>query len=318
MAEHTIKSLRNNPDNYETYDDLIALGNVYRQQHETVQALSAYARANRIVEGNEAAQRTEVKLAEQEGRQITPNLSAQPEVSFSPIFEDINIYTTDAKLRGITNPALLPPPRSSFESRADARYRIHLSNFPTIMGLVEERNARGRVSFPSELLIQNRNTYDTIINGGVNPVLHSRNNSISFEPGLQFTIRRDTLSPLDLNQNLFRQFLYVYSSPFFNWLSFSGSAMHEAGPFTERNLHSRDLAAKIDFVVGRPWDKTALLTGFSVRDVLFRPLVREYFTTSTYVGLQRKFGDSIKASVFGEYMRSWRVQDNQFAIAQAL
>jgi hypothetical protein len=186
------------------------------------------------------------------------------------------------------------------------------------MGLVEERNARGRISFPSELLIQDRNTYDTIVNGGVNPVLHFRNNSISFEPGLQFTIRRDTISPLDMNQNLFRQFLYVYSSPFFNWLSFSGSAMHEAGPFTERNLHSRDLAAKIDFVVGRPWDKTALLTGYSVRDVLFRPLVREYFTTSTYVGIQRKFGDSIKASVFGEYMRSWRVQDNQFAIAQAL
>ena len=317
-AGQTIKSLGNNPDNYENYDYLIALGNVYRQEHETAQALSAFARANTLVEGNESAEKIEINLAQQEGRQITNNVSAQPEVSFSPIFEDINIYTTDAKLRGITDPALLPPPRSSFESRAEARYRIHLSNFPTIMGLVEERNARGRISFPSELLIQDRNTYDTIVNGGVNPVLHFRNNSISFEPGLQFTIRRDTISPLDMNQNLFRQFLYVYSSPFFNWLSFSGSAMHEAGPFTERNLHSRDLAAKIDFVVGRPWDKTALLTGYSVRDVLFRPLVREYFTTSTYVGLQRKFGDSIKASVFGEYMRSWRVQDNQFAIAQAL
>jgi tetratricopeptide (TPR) repeat protein len=317
-AGQTIKSLGNNPDNYENYDYLIALGNVYRQEHETVQALSAFARANRLVEGNESAEKTEVRLAEQEGRQINSNLSVQPEVSLSPIFEDINIYTTDAKLRGITNPALLPPPRSSFESRADARYRIHLHNFPTIMGLVEERNARGRISFPSELLIQNRNTYDTIINGGVNPVLHFANNSISFEPGLQFTIRRDTISPVDMNQNLFRQFLYVYSSPFFNWLSFSGSAMHEAGPFTERNLHSRDLAAKIDFVVGRPWSKTYLLTGYSARDVLFRPLVREYFTTSSYIGLQRKFGESIKASVFGEYMRSWRVQDNQFAIAQAL
>src|SRR2546421_2074377 len=317
-AGQTIKSLGNNPDNYENYDYLIALGNVYRQEHETAQALSAFARANTLVEGNESAEKIEINLAQQEGRQITNNVSAQPEVSFSPIFEDINIYTTDAKLRGITDPALLPPPRSSFESRAEARYRIHLSSFPTIMGLVEERNARGRISFPSELLLQDRNTYDTIVNGGVNPVLHFRNNSISFEPGLQFTIRRDTISPLDMNQNLFRQFLYVYSSPFFNWLSFSGSAMHEAGPFTERNLHSRDLAAKIDFVVGRPWDKTALLTGYSVRDVLFRPLVREYFTTSTYVGLQRRFGDSLKASVFGEYMRSWRVQDNQFAIAQAL
>jgi tetratricopeptide (TPR) repeat protein len=317
-ASQTIKSLGNDPDDYENFDYLIALGNVYRQEHETAQALSAFARANSLIEGNESAEKTEVSLAQQEGRQITNNLSVEPELSFSPIFEDINIYTTDAKLRGITNGPLLPPPRSSFESRADARYRIHLPNFPEILGLVEERNARGRISFPSELLIQDRNTYDTIINGGVNPVLHFKNNNVSFEPGIQFTIRRDTVSPVDMNQNLFRQFLYVYTSPFFNWVSFSGSAMHEAGPFTERNLHSRDLAAKIDFVVGRPWGKTSLLTGYSARDVLFRPLVREYFTTSSHVGLQRRFGDSIKASVFAEYMRSWRVQNDQFAIAQAL
>jgi tetratricopeptide (TPR) repeat protein len=317
-ASQTIRSLGSNSDNYENFEYLIALGNVYRQEHETAQALSAFARANSLVEGNESAEKTEVSLAQQEGRQITENLSVQPELSFSPIFEDINIYTTDAKLRGIPGGALLPPPRSSFESRADARYRIHLPNFPEILGLVEERNARGRISFPSELLIQDRNTYDTIINGGVNPVLHFGQNSISFEPGLQFTIRRDTVAALDMNQNLFRQFLYVYSSPFFNWVSFSGSAMREAGPFTERDLHSRDAAAKIDFVVGRPWGRTSLLTGYSARDVLFRPLVREYFTTSSYIGLQRKFGDTIKASIFAEYMRSWRVQNDQFAIAQAL
>src|SRR5439155_163640 len=34
-AGQTIKSLGNNPDNYENYDYLIALGNVYRQEHET-------------------------------------------------------------------------------------------------------------------------------------------------------------------------------------------------------------------------------------------------------------------------------------------
>src|SRR5207247_10953909 len=97
------------------------------------------------------------------------------------------------------------------------RYRLDMANFPRSLVLVEERHARGRIAFPSELLIQDRKTYDTMINGGVNPVMHFANNSISFEPGLQFTIRRDTISPVDMNQNLFRQFLYVYSSPFFNW-----------------------------------------------------------------------------------------------------
>src|SRR5437867_11989256 len=111
-------------------------------------------------------------------------------------------------------------------------------------------------------------------------------------------------------QNLFRASLLLDSSPLLDCLSLSDTAMHEAAPFTQPNLHSHDLAAKIDFVVGRPWDKTSLLTGYSVRDVLFRPLVREYLTTRTYVCLQRKFGDNVKASIFGEYMRSWRVQDN--------
>jgi hypothetical protein len=51
---------------------------------------------------------------------------------------------------------------------------------------------------------------------------------------------------------------------------------------------------------------------------LFRPLIREYFTTSTYAGIQRKFGDKVRASIIGEYVRSWRVQDDEFALAQAI
>ena len=317
-ANGSLKVLSGNPENYENYEYLIAMGNVYRQQQDTVQALAAFAKANRMVEGNEWAERTEEHLAGQEGRQVNQIVSVGPEFSMQPIFEDINIYTTDAKIKGITNTALLPPPRSSFETRADARYRVHLRGWPTITGLVGERNARGQFSFPSELLIQNRNTYDTIINGGINPVLHLGQNTISFNPGLQFTIRRDTESPLDLNQNLFRQFLYMSTSSFFNWVSFSGSAMREAGPFTERNLHSRDAAAKIEFTVGRPWGRTALITGYEVRDVLFRPLVREYYSTSTYVGLQHKFGENLRAAIFGEYLRAWRVQDSDFSIAQAM
>jgi hypothetical protein len=184
--------------------------------------------------------------------------------------------------------------------------------------LVAERNDRGTFLFPSELLIQHRNTYDTIFNGGVNPVLHFGNNTITFNPGLQFTVRRDTDAAVDLNQNLFRQYLYVYSSPFFNWVTVSASGIRETGPFTEQNMHSRDAAGTVDFIVGRPWARTSLLTGYAVRDLLFRPLIREYFTTSTYVGVQHRFGSSWKAAVFAEYMRSWRVQDSLFAIAQAM
>ena len=317
-AAALLRTIRNNPENGENYEYLIAMSDMYRQEQDTPQALSALARANRIVEGNGYSEQVELDLAGEEGRQLNDNFSVLPQASFAPIFEDINIYQLDARIRGITNPALLPLPRYSYESIGDAHYRVHIGGLPVISGLVEERNARGSLSFPNELLIENRNTFDTIFNGGINPVVHFGNNSIVFNPGVQFTIRRDTEAAFDMNQNLFRQYLYLYTSPFFNWVSITGSAIREAGPFTEQDLHSRDASANIEFTVGRPWGRTALITGYQVRDLLFRPTIAEYYTTSSYAGLQRKFGTAWKAAVLAEDLRSWRVQGSAFAIAQAL
>ena len=76
-----------------------------------------------------------------------------------------------------------------------ARYHVHLDGWPTITGMVAERNARGSVSFPSSDIIQFRNTYDTIFNGGINKVFHVLGTPVSVNPGLQFTIRRDARAP---------------------------------------------------------------------------------------------------------------------------
>jgi hypothetical protein len=103
-----------------------------------------------------------------------------------------------------------------------------------------------------------------------------------------------------------------------NWLSVRGYALHEGGGFTERSLHSNDNAARIEFVVGRPWGNTALVTGYSVRDIRFNPQIREWYFTSTYAGVEHKFGDRAKLRVVGEYLRSWNIQDNIYAIAQAM
>ncbi len=317
-AEQTLRAARSSGASDENYEYLIAMANVYRQQHDNTLALSSLARANRIVLNNESAERAEMALAAEEGKQITPNLSVLSEASVDPILDDINLYTTDARIRNITDPSLLPPPRSSIQTIGDARYRVHLTGWPTISGLVEERNARGKFSFPDELLIQNRDTYDTVFNTAVNPVLHLGGETIVFSPGVQFTIRRDTLAPLNMNQNLFRQFLGLYTSAFKNWVSISGNVAHEAGPFTERNLSSRDLRANLEFTVGRPWGRTSLISGYSARDVLFHPEVREYFATSMYAGIQRKIGETAKLSVFAQYLRSWRVQDLNYATGQAL
>lgn len=306
-------------DNKDDYEYMLANANMYRERHDTVHALSGFARARtQGDENDEPLERTEYEVAREEGRQITPQLSALTTASFTPVLEDINIYTLDAKLLGVTNPALLPPPRHSVQSAGEAHYRVHRQGLPTIVGFVGESMTNGTVSLPSVSLIQGRNTYDTMFNGGVNPTLHMGATSLAFNTGVQFTVRRDAISPVALNQNLFRQFVYMSSSSFFNWISVRGHAIHESGPFQGQNLHSRDLSANLEFTVGRPWGNTALLTGYSARNLLFRPLIREYFSTSMYVGVQHTFGKRLTATVLAEYLRSWRVQDTQFAIAQAM
>jgi hypothetical protein len=195
---------------------------------------------------------------------------------------------------------------------------VKVGNLPVISGFVGESMTAGRLLFPSAGVVQDRNTYDTIMNGGITPVLHLGENSITFNGGLQFTVRRDTISPVFMSQNLFRQFLYVYTNSFYNWVSVSGSAVREAGPFVDQDQHSRDVAANLEFTVGRPWGNTSLITGYSVRDLLYRPVIEEYFNTTSYIGLQHKFGTRLTVAALAEDLRSWRVQNTQYAIAQAL
>jgi len=318
-AMSLLKSIGNDPDIAEDYDYLLAMANAYQQAHQDAQALGMFARANQIMQGNDYAQDVELRLAGEEGRQVAENVTVQPEFLLHPVFEDINIYQLDANIRGLAhNSPVLPPPRSSIETLGIARSHLLFDGWPGITAMFIERNDRGTLLFPSSTLIQFRNTYDSIFNFGANPVFHVFGNTISLNPGLQFTIRRDSAAPVDMNQDLFRQYLYLYTSPFGNWVSVNASAIREAGPFTEQNLHSRDAAATVEFQVGRPWGRTSLLTGYQVRDLLFRPLIREYYTTDSYIGVQHKFGSAWHAAVLAEYLRSWRVQDASFAVAQAL
>ncbi len=320
-AEATLASLGPVDDFRDDYDYMMASASLSRQRQDPLHALSAFAQASTVAgeQDHGIAESSQYVAADQEGRQIlNDKLSIVPEGSFDPVLEDINVYALDAKILGVTNPALLPPPRHSYQSLAETHYRVPLGNLPAITGFVGEGMTAGRLLFPSVGLVQDRNTYDTILNGGISPVLHLGSNSITFNGGLQFTVRRDTLSPVFMNQNLFRQFLYISTSSFFNWISVTGSAVHETGPFTEQDLHSRDDSANLEFTVGRPWGNTSLITGYSVRDLLFRPLIEEYFNTSSYVGFQHHFGRRLTAAVLAEDLRSWRVQNTQYVIAQAL
>jgi tetratricopeptide (TPR) repeat protein len=325
-ASEQLASLPNDPERQNNFDFLVTQGNVYRQEGKDDRALSSFVRANQLDPEDPATHTAEMELSEEEGRPITDHLGMNSDVRVNPLFEDDNIYQLDARLLGVqNNGALLPPPRRSIETFADSRFQYRSNSLPPIQGFVAERNAQGSLSFPSELLIQNRNTFDTIFNVSVAPIVQFGNVKLTVMPGLQFTVRRDTLSPVFMNQNLFRQFVYVSSNSIGDWLSFSGNLILEKGPFTDYTLHSRDFSGDIDFRVGRPWGKTALLTGYNGRDLLFSPNVSddyaamtEYYQTISYIGLEHQFGSRIKITGQAEFLRAWRIENLQYAIAQTL
>lgn len=303
----------------QNYDYQLALGAMYRQQHDRIRALSAFARANNLGgTGNDAAERALEDVAGEVGLRVNDRVSVLSDFDMHATFEDTTTYMLDRSIFNVTDPALLPTPRSSLETLWTNAYRVHIDRVPLITGFFQVRNARGQVSLPSEALILNRNTYDYTLNGGVNPVLHLGRLTLTFNTGLQFTFRRDSRSPIQMNQNLFRQFVYMSTNSIGNWLQVRAQGFHESGPFTDRDVSSRDVGGRLEFAVGRPWGKTSLLTGYSVRDLQFSPLFREFFTTTTYVGLERRFSRKFTAAAVGEYVRSWRVQNAQFAIAQAM
>jgi tetratricopeptide (TPR) repeat protein len=321
-AQEELASLGSADDFRDDYDYMMASANLARQRQDTVHALSAFAEASTVAgeenNNNETAQLAQYQLADEEGRQINRVVSFLPDASFAPVLEDINVYTLDARILRVTDPSLLPPPRHSFQSMAESHYRIHVGDLPPISGFVGESVTDGTLLFPSVNVIQTRHTFDTFFNGGIAPALHFGSNSITFNGGIQFTVRRDTVSPVYMSQNLFKQFLYLSTSSFFNWLSVTGSAVREAGPFIDQDLHSRDASANIEFTVGRPWGSTSLITGYSARDLLFRPTVTEYFNTAIYAGLQHKFGNRITAAILAEDLRSWEVNGTRYVTAQAL
>jgi tetratricopeptide (TPR) repeat protein len=317
-AQTQLSSLGAPTDFQQNYDYNLAMGTLYLQRHDNIHALGSFARANLVAGSDPIAEKQMEDVAGSEGMRITDKLSVGTDFILHGIYDDITIYDLDRQLFGVTNPAQLPPPRASYESRWMNDFKYHLSGLPVVSGFVQLRNARGPYSVPSEALIVNRNTYDYSVNGALNPNVRLGSLDLQFNTGLQYTWRRDHEDPRDLDQNLFRQFVYMSSNSLFDWITVHGAAFHESGPFTNKSYSSSEFGGSLQFVVGRPWGRTHLVTGYEVRDLKFNPIVREFFSTTTSVGLEHQFGKNLKVAALGEYIRSWRAQDFAFYLAQAV
>lgn len=319
-AEAQLAAVSQSADQSEpNYQYLLAKANAYRQRRQNTQALSAFGQAAEAAGEDQTAQLEMIRASGDEGLRVNEHLSFLSEFSVQPIFEDTTVYPLDAKL-ATSVPATannLPLPRSSIQTEWTEAYHLHFTGMPDAGGFFQVRNARGEISLPSANAIVNRDTWDYTLNFGVNPTFRLGDNVLDFNAGIQQTTRRDQQDPYDMNQNLFRQFLYLSTSSFYNWVAVRGYAVHEAGPFTENGQHSRDLDGALEFRVGRPWGKTAFVTGWGARDVEFRPIVREFYYTSTYAGIERQFSSRLRLRAIGEYLRAWRVEQQNWAIAQA-
>jgi len=305
------------------YQYLLAKANVERQEHHQDQALTSFAQASSASGEDQTAVQGLLEAGADEGLRITPIVSALSDFSVEPIFEDSTVYVLDAKLDATfsvppTDTSLLPPPRSSLETQNTDAYHLHLNHLPTVTGFFQVRNARGEISVPATNSIVKRDTTDYAFNVGLNPTVHFGTNSLTFNGGIQEIIRRDSESPLALDQNLFRLFAYMSSSSFFNVISVSGYFIRESGPFTESDLHSTTFTEAVDFKVGAPWGKTALVTGWGASDQTFSPTAYENYLTGSYVGFQRKFGERFNVRAVAEDLRAWRLLAGKSGIAQNL
>ncbi len=188
----------------QNYDYLLAQSEVYRQRHQSWNAMMALSQADQLG-GSEIAELEGMQVAGEEGLRVTDHLSMLTNFTTGGLYDDSTIYMLDQQIFGITNNANLPPPRSQQESLWTTAYRYHFdNNFPMVSGFFQIRNANGQESLPQEALIINRNTFDYNFNSALNPVVHIGNASLAFNTGVQFTIRRDTEAPQYMNQNLFR------------------------------------------------------------------------------------------------------------------
>ena len=321
QAEQYLASLGGRDQYVDNYDYMLAEGAIYRMRHDMPNAVNAFARANALAPENDnlEVQRSLHEAAGEQGMPVNSKMSVLSDFSVAPVFDDATIYVTDAKLFGLSgNSAQLPSGRRLVETQYTQGYRYHPNAAPVVSGFFQLDHYSGNYSLPFASRVVETSTNNYNFNGGINPVLRLGTARFEFNTGLQFTVRRDgnPTSQVDVNQNLFRQFLYLSSSPLFNALTIRGQAYHESGPFTLQHLSSGEKGARIDFTVGRPWGKNALVTGYTIRDLQFSPVVSEFFSTSSYIGFERKFGQKLTLTPMVEMIRSWKVQAPQFARAQ--
>lgn len=322
QAQAELSAIKTEEDGPEDYQYLMAEAEVWSQKHQNSKAMTAFAQAESAIGANDTIDQDMLQASGDEGLRVTPALSVLSDFRVTPIFEDTSDYVLDSKTLGnfpvpSYDTSLLPPPRSSIETGWTDAYHLHMGWLPGPGGFVQVRNVKGAITVPATNSIVNRSTTDTTFNFGLNPTVHLGDNIMTFSGGAQETIRRDSRDPVGMNQNLFRVYAYLSTGALFNEVTVNGYAIRETGPFTRiPHLHSRMLAGELNFRIGAPWSKTALLTGWGVNDQWYPQINTEYYYSSSYVGISHTFSPRLNFSALMQDVRAWRGFGPRWGIAQ--
>ena len=329
-AAAELAAVKQTDDSELDYQYLLAEASLYEQEHRSTEALSSFAAAASDAGEDPTAEEGLLNTGGSEGYRLNPSISVLSNLVVQPIFEDSTVYVLDSKLDSPngpvspTNLSTLPPLRFSVETNLTNAFHLHPGWLPTNSGFFQVRNAQGTISVPATDSVVHRNTTDYVLNFGLDPTVHIGSNVVTFNSGIQGTLRRDTLSPIQMNQNLFRVFTYATTSSFLNVISADGFVAAEFGPFTETPISGKTLSGAINFRVGAPWGKTAMITGWKFSDQKFDSAQlgdAQNFYTSSYIGLSRRFSSRFSVEAIVEDIRAWRIEPFSpihSAISQAL
>jgi tetratricopeptide (TPR) repeat protein len=329
-AAGELAAVKRTEDSEVDYQYLLAQASLYQQEHRSTEALSSFAAATSDAGEDPTAEQGLLEAGGSEGYRISPTISLMSTLVVQPIFEDSTVYVLDSKLDSpggpvaASNIASLPPPRSSVETNSITSFHLHAAALPANGGFFEVRNAEGTISVPATGSVVHRNTTDYSLNYGLDPTIHLGSNIVTLNSGVQGTLRRDSEVPVQMNQNLVRVFTYVTTSTFFNAISANGFFSAEIGPFTNTPISERALTGAVNFRVGTPWGKTALITGWGSNNQRFDSLQlgsSQNFETSSYVGLSGRFSTRLSAEAILEDIRAWRIEPYSpihSAISQAI
>ena len=131
LAQTELARLGSPADLQQNYDYQMAMAGMYRQRHDDVHALSAFAQANML--GGETDDSVELSLqdvAGSEGLRINDRLSVGTDLLLTPVFLDPTIYTLDAELFGASTTGALPPPRHQYQTQWTNGFKVHVSGYP--------------------------------------------------------------------------------------------------------------------------------------------------------------------------------------------